>query len=85
MRRLKIKSETKNGGLGIDSFKKNKKIIEFLALGSHLSKEYADQFRDIQKNDLEARLWQVIDQHIESSGEEHLKDLREVLERLYAG
>lgn len=69
----------------IDSFKQNKKIIEFLALGSHLSKEYADQFSDIQKNDLEARLWQVIDQHIESSGEERLKDLREVLERLYAG
>lgn len=69
----------------IDSFKQNKKIIEFLALGSHLSKEYADQFRDIQKNDLEARLWQVIDQHVESSGEERLKDLREVLERLFVG
>ncbi len=67
----------------IESFRKNKEIIEFFAMGSHLDKEYMKQFREFQKEDIEARLWKVIDQHIETPQEENGKDIKEVIERLF--
>ncbi len=67
----------------IEAFRKNKMVIEYLSLGSHLDREYSSQFAEFTRDTVEKSLWAVL------RGEGHARKktsrtpLKEIIERLY--
>ncbi len=66
----------------IEAFRYNKKVINFLSLGSHIDPNWSEEFSAFKKQEIESRLWSIINKNIKQNEKRKREKLSDIINKI---